>query len=115
MLKKDIAFVLSMAAKYPSFVVPSWYWRPHGMSFKDFESKRAQLSQDRGYYEGMGVINGSSYHFQIPLPRYTDTTALPTIKLTFKTKGMEDAYEAYEMDEHELFNTLEQFIKSKSM
>lgn len=65
MFEKDISFVIEMAQKYKDFNMTSWYWRPVGMSLESYIDARRKLTQERGCYEGMGLINSSSYHFKI--------------------------------------------------
>lgn len=74
--KRDVAFIVDMAHKYPSFRIPSWYWRPPHMSAKDMEEFKVQQAKSNGYYKGIGVISKRSYNFIKELDSDTVTVTL---------------------------------------
>lgn len=109
-LKTDMLFVSQMAAKYPCFSMPSWYWRPETQSFSDFEAKRKELSMQRGHYEGIGIAGNKSYHFYVPLLQ-TDACNIATIE--FSCNGR--VVNVREVHTDKLFEELEAYIHEASL
>ncbi len=121
MLRRDVAFVVRMAHTYPKvFKVPSWYWMPTGMvSLDQFELHRNKLTQKRGYYEGMGLtVDGSSYHFKVPL--HEDARGHKNTTIVFEHRRHNGTTVVHEVtlpahDEDSLFEKLESFVLSSSL
>lgn len=104
--RNDVRFIVNMAHQYPSFRVPSLYWRLPSMSVQDMEVHALNKARDRGYYEGIGVIGKRSYRFK----KYTGSDHA---FVTFKDGSKDPSYTNLMIPFSELYDTLETFVKGE--